>query len=205
MTRPRRILILFAHPALERSRTNSVLADEASRVDGVTVHDLYESYPDFMIDVKREQGLLVDHDVIIFQHPFYWYSAPSLVKEWQDLVLEHRWAYGVGGTALKGKIAFNAITTGGGRDAYQRDGFHKHGIRDFLLPHERTACLCGMTYLAPFVVHGSLRVEGRDQAAPFAASYRLLLEALRDNRLDIQKATRAQRLNDDLASLVVSP
>ena len=64
------------------------------------------------IDVRAEQELLVSHDVIVSQHPFYWYSSPALLKEWQDLVLEHGWAYGRGGTKLTGKILFNAITAG---------------------------------------------------------------------------------------------
>src|SRR5262249_5428870 len=112
-SRMRRILILFAHPVLERSRVNRRLLAAVRDLADVTVHDLYEAYPTLYIDAKREQRLLVDHDVIVFQHPFYWYSCPALLKEWQDLVLEHGWAYGHGGTQLRGKITFNAITTGG--------------------------------------------------------------------------------------------
>jgi glutathione-regulated potassium-efflux system ancillary protein KefG len=37
-----RVLILFAHPALEKSRVNCRLADAVRRLDGVTFHDLYE-------------------------------------------------------------------------------------------------------------------------------------------------------------------
>ena len=85
----------------------------------MTIHDLYEVYPTLSIDVKREQALLLEHDVIVFQHPFYWYSCPAILKEWQDLVLEHGWAYGVGGTQLRGKITLNAITTGGPAHAYR--------------------------------------------------------------------------------------
>src|SRR5262249_12225989 len=108
----RRVLLLFAHPVLERSPVNLRLLAEAREVTGVTIHDLYEAYPTLSIDVRREQRLLLDHDVIVFQHPFYWYSTPAILKEWQDLVLEHGWAYGHGGTQLRGKITLNAITTG---------------------------------------------------------------------------------------------
>lgn len=65
MTVPRRILILFAHPALRKSRLNRRLAAAAQSVEGVRVRDLYEEYPDFMIHVKREQELLEAHDVIL--------------------------------------------------------------------------------------------------------------------------------------------
>ena len=53
-----RILVLYAHPAPHRSRINSRLAEAARALEGVLVHDLYETYPDFFIDVRREQALL---------------------------------------------------------------------------------------------------------------------------------------------------
>ena len=65
------VLVLFAHPAFERSRVNRALVDEIRGVDNITVHDLYEAYPDFQIDIKREQQLLLQHDIIVLQHPFY--------------------------------------------------------------------------------------------------------------------------------------
>ena len=95
-------------------RASTAASSTAIRdLDGVTIHDLYEDYPTLAIDVKREQQLLAAHDVIVFQHPFYWYSVPAILKEWQDLVLEHGWAYGARRHHLRGKITFNAITTGG--------------------------------------------------------------------------------------------
>jgi glutathione-regulated potassium-efflux system ancillary protein KefG len=39
-------------------------------------------------------------------HLLYWYSTPAILKEWQDLVLEHVFAYGHEGTKLHGKIFF---------------------------------------------------------------------------------------------------
>jgi glutathione-regulated potassium-efflux system ancillary protein KefG len=80
----RRVLILFAHPVLERSRVNRRLLEAVKDLDGVTIQDLYEAYPTLAIDVQREQDLLLAHDVIVFQHPFYWYSVPAILKEWQD-------------------------------------------------------------------------------------------------------------------------
>ena len=60
----------------------------------------FASY-NFFIDVHAEQKLLLDHDIIIWQHPFYWYSAPAIIKEWMDLVLEHGFAYGENGRSLE--------------------------------------------------------------------------------------------------------
>jgi len=52
-----RVLLLFAHPALEKSRVHRrMLAHVPSRAE-LTFHDLYEAYPDFDVDVAREQAL----------------------------------------------------------------------------------------------------------------------------------------------------
>jgi putative NADPH-quinone reductase len=111
------ILILFAHPAYQRSRGNRFLVEAVQQSDAFTFRDLYEHYPDFNIDVAEEQRLLLEHDVIVLQHPFYWYSCPALLKEWLDLVLEHGFAYGHDGEALRGKSMLSAITTGGSERA----------------------------------------------------------------------------------------
>jgi glutathione-regulated potassium-efflux system ancillary protein KefG len=192
----RRVLVNFAHPVLERSRVNRRLLDGIRDLDGVTVRDLYEAYPTLHIDVACEQDLLVAHDVIVFQHPFYWYSTPALLKEWQDLVLEHGWAYGQGGTRLRGKLTFNALTTGGPQTAYRRDGYNRYTIRELLAPWDQTAHLCGMRFLAPFVVHAALRVRVDDDVAEARAAYRRLLEAFRDDRIDLERAAEAATLNE---------
>lgn len=190
-----RILILFAHPALEKSRIHAGLIKSIKGLQGVTLHDLYEVYPDLDIDVDREQELLLRHDIILFQHPFYWYSAPAMIKQWQDLVLEHGWAYGHTGTALKGKYLGNVISTGGSLDAYTTGGHHGYTIREFLLPFRQTAYLCNMYYLPPFVISGTHRMENQD--LPFCCiGYRQMLEGLRDERFTTAALTEAVYLNE---------
>lgn len=174
-----KVLVLLAHPALFRSRVNRRLADVARATPGVTLHDLYEAYPDFDIDVRHEQALLAAHEAVVFQHPFYWYSTPAILKEWQDLVLEFNWAYGPEGTALRGKRFLSAITTGGPERAYQPEGFNRFTIRQLLAPVEQTSRLCGMSWRDPFVVHGTHRLEDAEIARA-ALAYREALESLRD-------------------------
>lgn len=197
-----RVLVLFAHPVLERSRVNKCLLGALRGLEGVTIHDLYEAYPTLAIDVAREQQLLLDHDVFVFQHPFYWYSTPAIMKEWLDLVLEHGWAYGHGGTQLRGKIMLNALTTGGPAQAYRVDGYNRFTVRQLLAPWDQTAHLCGIRYLAPFVVHAALRVVGDAELASQRDSYRQLVEALRDDRVDLDRAERAQNLCDELGQVL---
>jgi glutathione-regulated potassium-efflux system ancillary protein KefG len=181
---------------------NGELARAARELSGVTVRDLYEEYPTLYIDVPREQALLLEHDVIVFQHPFYWYSAPAILKEWQDLVLEHGWAYGHGGDQLRGKVTFNAVTTGGPASAYQKNGYNRFTMRELLAPFDQTAHLCGMRFLAPFVVHASLRVAGAKDVEPHALAYQRLLAALQEGELDVEKAGAASTLNHAFESLL---
>src|ERR1700755_676000 len=119
-----RVLIQFAHPLLSKSLIQRTLLDYCRDLEGVTFNDLYEYYPDLYIDVKREQDLLMNHDILVLQHPFYWYSSPAIIKQWLDLVLEYDWAYGNNGNALKGKKMFNAISCGGGKQTYGPGGYN---------------------------------------------------------------------------------
>lgn len=166
-----RTLILFAHPALERSRANRRLIEGVSDIKGVTVNDLYQSYPDFHIDVPREKALVEAHQRLVWQHPFYWYSTPSLLKEWFDVVLEYGWAFGKDGTALVGKTVKSVITTGASEEAYCPQGHNAFTMQEFLRPLQQTAQLCGMRYEEPMIFHKALHLN-EDRLAAAVASYR---------------------------------
>lgn len=190
-----KVLILFAHPAFEKSRIHKRLNLHLRNLEGVTFRDLYEAYPDLDIDVKQEQKLLLEHDIIIFQHPFYWYSSPAIIKQWQDLVLEYGWAYGTDGNALAGKRIFNAISCGGPRHVYSSEGRNRFTIRQFLAPFDQTAMLCKMTYLPPFVVHGTHRLSAEDIEL-HAVQYEQLLIALVHERIADDECNEVEYVND---------
>jgi glutathione-regulated potassium-efflux system ancillary protein KefG len=189
-----RILVLFAHPALEKSRVQLSLLKAITGLENVTINDLYEQYPDFDIDVKKEKKLLLANDIIIWQHPFYWYSSPALLKQWQDLVLEHGWAYGKNGTALADKKIFNVLTSGGSAKAYKKDGYNKYPIHEYLRPFEQTANLCDMTYWPPFWIPGVHRIE-KSQIEEYSSQYRELLIGLRDEQITEEEILKLSFLN----------
>jgi glutathione-regulated potassium-efflux system ancillary protein KefG len=193
-----RILILFAHPALEKSRINRQLIRAVEGLEFVTVHDLYEHYPNFHINVKAEQALLLAHDIIVFQHPLYWYSSPAILKEWQDLVLEYGFAYGHKGVALHGKKVLTAITTGGSEKAYCRQGHNHFTIRELLAPFEQTARLCGMDYLPPFVIHGTHKLNEAEHITKHAEDYRQIITLLRDGAIAWDHLASLKSLNQVL-------
>lgn len=190
-----KILILFFHPFFEKSCANKALVRNIPKSENITFHDLYEEYPNFDIDIKREQLLLSKHDIIIWQHPLYWYNCPPLMKQWIDMVLEYGWAYGKKGEALKNKMIFQVVTTGGEKENYCETGYNTHKISNFLKPFNQTATVCNMEYLPPFVVHGTYKMTkmGCDK---MGLVYGHLLNYLEKNILDTNEIFGYEYLND---------
>ena len=162
----REILVLVAHPSLEQSRVNRALMraarDSGSRVE---VRDLYALYPDYLIDVPVEQACLVAAKLVVWQHPIHWYGPPPLMKLWIDEVLAFNWAYGPGGTALRGRDLWLVGSTGGPQDSYRPDSYNRYFFDAFLPPYEQTATLCGMRFLPPLMLHGAHRTSDAEVAA----------------------------------------
>ncbi|QQX78934.1 NAD(P)H-dependent oxidoreductase [Shewanella sp. KX20019] len=198
----KRILVLYAHPSQERSEINKPLFRATQQQENVTAIDLYAEYPTFRINVDKEQQQLRDHDVIIFMFPLYWYSTPAILKEWQDLVLEYDFAYGANGNALEGKTFMCAISAGGSETAYQADGYNHFTLRELLHPLEQTACLTGMTYLAPFALFCARSAFEENRLQSHITDWKRILLALSNNTLDIAQAKTLQKLNENLNILI---
>ncbi|GGA29020.1 NAD(P)H-dependent oxidoreductase [Paenibacillus physcomitrellae] len=150
----KKTLVIVVHPNLLESRINKRLTEELLKRENATIHQLYEVYPDEQIDAEKERQLLEQYDRIVFQFPFYWYSAPYLLKKWLDSVWVGGWAYGPGGNKLEGKELRLAISTGGVRDAYQAGGFHQYSYSELLKPFQAAANRVKMSYMPPFVISG---------------------------------------------------
>jgi glutathione-regulated potassium-efflux system ancillary protein KefG len=176
---PRSVLILFAHPAYHKSRAGRALIEAVQGLPDVRVHDLYEVYPDLLIDVKHEQKLILGHDALVFQHPFYWYSAPALLKEWIDVVLTHGFAYGKAGKALTGKLWLTAVTAGGRDEMYGASGMNRFPVEELLRPFEATAHLCGLVWQKPHIFFAS-HFAGDEELKAAGAQYAARIRALQD-------------------------
>lgn len=192
---PKKILVLFFHPRFEDSKANKALVGAISQDPSLTFRDVYERYPDFDIDVHEEQQLLLAHDIIVWQHPFYWYSCPPLMKQWLDLVLEYGWAYGKNGTQLKGKWFLNALTSGGNFEVYQKEGRNNFTYRELLSPFEQTVNLCQGIYLPPFIVPSAPRLSPVE-LEDYGGFYYQVLEGLKLNNLEADDLTRYAYFND---------
>ncbi len=165
------ILVIVAHPEIEQSRANSRLLDAARRLQAesapgrIEVRDLYALYPDYLIDVPLEQSLLAQARLVVWQQPIRWYGMPPLLKLWLDDVLTFGWAYGPGGTALRGKDLWLVASTGGTEDSYRPDGYNRYFFDAFMPPYEQTAALCGMRFLPPLILHGAIKASNAELEA----------------------------------------
>jgi len=190
-----RVLIIFAHPLFEKSHAHKALVSHIPESDYITMRDLYELYPEFNINVKNEQNALEQHDIIILQHPMYWYSCPPILKQWIDLVLEYNWAYGSKGNALQGKFLFQTITTGGKKENYNSKGKDRFTIYELLEPFNQTAQVCKMIYLPPYVIHGTHEMVEKDYENA-AKEYNAVLTFLIHNELPVKGILDQTYLND---------
>ncbi|OLQ88645.1 glutathione-regulated potassium-efflux system ancillary protein KefG [Vibrio ponticus] len=175
-----KVLVIYAHPESQTSVANQVMINKIASLDNVTVRDLYALYPDFFIDVSAEHQALLEHDVIVFHHPMYLYSCPSLLKEWLDRVLGKKgFAYGEG-SALRGKYWRSVITTGGKQEAFGEHGYNKYPLEQILQPFELTAALCRMNWIEPLVLYWARNVSDGEREAHAERYRQWLLKPLQD-------------------------
>lgn len=124
-------LIIFSHTFWADSKVNKALLQQASTLQNVVIHNLSTTYENAKIDIESELKLLEKADKIIFQFPLFWFSTPSIMKEWQDRVLS-KILYGANAKMLQGK-KFQIITTlGGNKESY--DGHHGYSLESLLSP-----------------------------------------------------------------------
>ena len=153
------IYVIAAHPAWRDSRVNRLMLQAAQDLPRTEVCDLYSTYPDYAINVAKEQAALLRARLIVLLHPIQWYSMPALQKLWFDEVLTYGWAYGEGGAsggrALQGKDLWLVATTGGPEESYHPQGYNRYFFDAFLPPYEQSSATCGMRFLPPLVLHAA--------------------------------------------------
>ena len=158
-----KVLVVLAHPNIEGSLANKGIVEHFKKLHpDAEIDELYKLYPDFKIDVKKEQEKLKNADYIILQFPFFWYNAPALMRQWFESVLEHGFAYGSTGKALEGKKLLLSITTGSAEEHYKEGGVQSYTIEDLTKGFHQLANLCSMKYEG-YVLTGNLIFFLRDK------------------------------------------
>ena len=142
------ILIVSGHTDLNNSIANKKILEELSkRLPNAKIDYLCELYPDYIIDVDKEQEKLLKADIIVLQYPVFWYSMPSLLEKWMEETFKHGFSHGSTGDKLKGKKMIVSLTTGAKEEVYSN-------IDDFLNPIKASCKLCQMEYVGGIVTYG---------------------------------------------------
>lgn len=161
-----KILVISGHPDYKHSLANRAILDDFHRlVPEADIVYLDAEYPDFKIDVEREQRRLLEADTVIFEFPFWWYSAPSLMRRYFEEVLTHGFAYGSEGTALHGKKLIFSITIGGTKESYSDLGKQGLAMDTFLAQFKALSNLCGFVGREPILSYGMMLLDPNDKAA----------------------------------------
>ena len=164
-----KILLVVAHPNIEASIANKTIIENFISLHPETETDeLYKLYPDFKINIKKEQEKLLKADFIILQFPMFWYNAPALMRKWFEDVLEHGFAYGSKGKALQGKKLIVSITTGSPVEEYREGGIQSFTIDDLTKGFHQLANLCSMKW-SGFIVTGNISPFLRDNPEQLVA------------------------------------
>ncbi|WP_113738522.1 NAD(P)H-dependent oxidoreductase [Blattabacterium clevelandi] len=146
------ILFLVAHPNIENSILNKKIIQNIHHnkyKKNIIIRKLYNIYPDFKIKVEEEIRIILNTKFIVFQFPFYWYSYPSLLKEWKDKVFTKLYKK----KSLSGKHLLVSITTGSEKKTFHAGEKNNFTIDEFLRPIQQTAHICNMIY------HGYVQIS----------------------------------------------
>ena len=167
-----KVLVLLAHPNFAARKMKTALAEAATQVAGVQVVNIY----DYPVDVETYRKAVTAAKAIVFQFPFYFRSAPHLLKQWTD---EVHFVLNMEGIPA-GKDFMVVTTTGSEEEAYRHDGRHMYTMEEYLRPYEGMARHAGMNWHKPIVAYGCPTDAdlAEKQLAEAAAGYMKKLEEL---------------------------
>ena len=164
------VLILLAHPTISASKANAAMIEAVKDFPFVKVINIYEA--PFVAATYTEAFREAKH--IVFQFPFYWASAPHLLKKWCDelfgAILEN--------PGVKGKTLTVATTTGSEYEAYRAGGRNMYTIDELLRPYQVLAIHTGMVWQTPFALYGASLPDAGRRIEAGAAAYRGIIYSL---------------------------
>ena len=145
-------LVLVSHPEYDNSMTEAFLKQCQSDIENVDWVVLDNIQTDFTFDKEQEQQRLAQYDRILFQFPMYWYSAPALMKKYEDDVFTKNFIAFEQEGVLKGKEMGIITTLGDPIKDYQVGGREGFSISELLKPYQAIAQRGKMKFLKPFVI-----------------------------------------------------
>jgi putative NADPH-quinone reductase len=141
-------LFVIGHPQFNNSTASKTITAKIEKINNVICRNLIELYPTYKINVQKEQTILLNTDLIIFQFPIYWASMPAILKLWIDEVFTNGFAFG-SDYKLKGKKILVSATLSG-KDNLESN---RNVLNKILFPFKGLAKFCKMDYLEPLILY----------------------------------------------------
>jgi len=160
-----------AHPDLSKSTANAALAKAAAEVEGVQVVNVN----DYPVTPETYREAVSRAKVLVYQFPFYWMSAPHVLKQWTDEVFM---TFTGEESIVKGKKFMVCCTTGSPEEAYQHGGRNKYTIEEYVRPYEGQCNHAEMVWQAPLAVYGQFPGGSQDELTAKCKEYQERLKAL---------------------------
>lgn len=163
-----KVLILLAHPQFEKSKANKAMIAAVENIKNVEVVDIYSA--PFTVEYYKPK--VEAAEIIVFQFPFYWASAPSQMKKWTDEIFMAM------APSVNGKKLMVATTTGSEYEAYRSGGRNKFTMDELLRPYQMQANHSGMIWQTPFVLYGTALPDGAKAVSAGAKEYKKIITEL---------------------------
>ena len=138
----KKVVVLLAHPNMENSQANKALLDAIKDIEDVAIFNLYEMLEQDILNMDAWSRIISHANAVVYQFPFYWMSAPSLLKKWQDGIF----TYLAKTPAVAGKPLLVVTTTGSEFDAYRSGGRNRFTVDELLRPYQGGAVHAGMIW-----------------------------------------------------------
>lgn len=146
-------LIIVAHPEVDNSPTQQFLQASLPKLtnadDQVIWHDLTAVLAASNWQRDAELTLLKQAQRIIWQFPLYWYSAPAILKQWQEAVFTGEVSQY---EFLAGKELGLVVSLGEKLANYQAGAREQFTISEILRPDQAFAQKLGWHYLTPLII-----------------------------------------------------
>lgn len=150
-------LVIYSHSYQAQSVAGKTILEVLKRETDYEIRNLEELYPNGVIDIAAEQQALLEADIIVLQHPLFWYSVPAMMKRWQDEVFSFGFAYGIegieGGSRLRGKKLVHAFTA-----AASSKDFSEEMLQASTGALRMSCAFCSLTYAGCIYTLGALSI-----------------------------------------------
>ena len=170
----KQVVVLLTHPNIKESRANKALMDAISDMEEVAIYNLYEMHVEDAFNAEIWSTIISHASALVFQFPFYWMSAPSLLKKWLDEVF----TYLAKTPAVAGKTLMVVTTAGSEHDAYRSGGRNRFTVDELLRPYQASAVHAGMVWQTPVVAYGMGTADAGKNIAEGVNDYKLKIESL---------------------------